>query len=136
MLAGTVVSHRYKSLDGNYVSGLFLIIYDEKYDLGILPNGNLLGLKITSTCRQLHYDVPLKKKFNPYLDHDSYVMCSKPHVLDKRDMTILGKVTSIDLLNVYKSYKRFNYQIDDQVSTSIHVRGMEDMKEKVTISKE
>lgn len=127
MRAGTVVLNQYKTLDDKYRAGLFLIIYDEKYDSSISLNGNLLGLKITSTNRDNHYDVPLLKEHNPFIDHDSYIMCSKPHVIEKANLKVLGNICFCDLLNVYLSYKRFNWQVDNQM---IYSFGKENKNEK------
>lgn len=115
MVAGSVVKHHYKTIDDEYRTGIFLVIYDEEFDSSISFKGNVLGLKITSTGRELHYDVPLLQLMNPFLDHNSFVMCSKLHVLDKRDVTLMGYVTFADLLKVYTNFKRLNYSIDKQV---------------------
>jgi len=119
MKAGTVVRQQYGTLDGDYRAGLFVIIYDERLDYGIIPNSNLVGLKLTSTSRNLHYDVEIKKRFNPFLDHDSYVMCSKPHVLLKDNLRVLGHLTPVDLINVCNTYRNFNSQVDTQILSSL-----------------
>lgn len=125
MKAGSVILHPYVALDGTTRPGLFLVIYDELYDVGIIHKNNIIGLKITSTSRTLHYDVQLKKKYNSFLDHDSYVMCSKPHVLTVNNSQVIGIISPTDLLNVYTTYKRLHNQIDEQIAHSF----MEALKE-------
>lgn len=119
MKAGSIVKHFYKTFDGESRIGLFLIIYDEKYDCSIVANDNLLGLKITSTSRDLHYDVELKKANNPCLDHTSYVMCSKPLVMSIRNLEVIGEVCPFDMLSVFSSYRRFQSQIEIQLTDLI-----------------
>lgn len=119
MVSGTVIRKRYMTFNKEYVIGYFLVLYDETYDYGINYNQNLLAFKITSSRHLLQYDVELKKKYAPFLHHNSYVMCSKPMVLLKQDYEILGTITPADLFKVYTTFKRFVSQITEQVSCSV-----------------
>lgn len=119
MKPGTIVTQKYITLDGEQSSGLFVIIYDESLDYGIIHNHNVVGLKITSTPRELHYNVSIKKRFNPFLDHDSYVMCSKPHVLVKNNLKVIGELNPSDLLKVMINYTNFNTQISLQLFSTM-----------------
>lgn len=114
MNAGSIVIHDYGDLEASKRSGLFLVIYSEADDDSIICNGNLLGLKVTSNPRDNHYDIKLSKDSNPFLLHDSYVMCSKPHVLTKNDSIVLGRIAPMDFIKVYAMYQKFHHQIEEQ----------------------
>lgn len=119
MRAGSVAIKKYRELNGEDNNGLFLIIYDEYFDNSINHSGNVVGLKVTSTHRPGHYDVPILKKFNSFIGHDSFVMCSKPHVLVNEHLIVVGEIRGEDLLLVYKNFERFAFNVGRQVYHSL-----------------
>lgn len=119
MTIGTVVKCQYGTIDRDYTYGIFIVLYHEANDITVVHDKNVIGLKLTSNGRGLHYDVPILQKYNNFLKRDSYVMCSKPHVLDVTRCETLGVVNVVDLFKIYNMYLRFQKELQEQLTGQI-----------------
>ena len=113
-MVGNIVLQNYTTLDGEVRYGLFLVIYDEYQDPTIIHNQNMVCLKVTSNAHLVHYDVPLPLSSHPFLDHDSFVMCSKLHVLPKLGCKYCGHVSPYCFVQIHQMFTRFINQVDEQ----------------------
>ena len=122
--AFNVVKGKYPDLDGTPSLGLFVVIYTEEKDSDIHYNKNVVGLKLTSKPLFLDkYSYALSQYRNKFLDKDSWVQCNKPHVLDIDKCTIIGQIDLGTRMALYRRFKEFLIESDNQMLDSIPVKG-------------
>lgn len=119
-----VVKGMYPSLDGTPSLGLFVVIYTEEKDSDIHYNKNIVGLKLTSKPLFLDkYSYALPQYRNKFLDKDSWVQCNKPHVLDIDECTVIGQIDLGTRMALYRRFKEFLIESDNQMLDFIPVKG-------------
>lgn len=119
-----VVKAKYQDLSGASALGLFVVIYTEEKDKDIHYKKNVVGLKITSKPLFLDkYSYALNAYRVPFLDKDSWVQCNKPHVLDLGTVQYLGKIDLGTRMALYRRFKEFLIESDNQMLDQIPVKG-------------
>ena len=118
LLPGTIVCAKYNKFDGSLADGVFCILYDEQLDNNISTRKNVLAVKLSTQLTLVsNYVVDIDMERNSFLTSRSIVCCSKPHLLHKEDQVykILGKLDTITFTRVFKSYMRFNAEMQRQL---------------------
>lgn len=119
---GTIVLTDYRDFDGQVRQGVFCILYDEALDPNTDHKFNVVAVKVTTSQKQLGvYSVPLNyDDKNNFLKELSYAMCSKIHVISKNSIRCsLGRLEKDTYLHVYKTYKRFQNEMDKELISYI-----------------
>ena len=107
----------YPTFDGEKVTGIFLIVYSERFDR-VYTSGhtNLNCVKITTNNFQGNSYVVRLRKGNANLDKDCLVNLSK--VFTFRKEQVFRKLGSLDgktMLNVFKEMRAFNQEVENQI---------------------
>jgi mRNA-degrading endonuclease toxin of MazEF toxin-antitoxin module len=114
---GDVVCVNYNTFEGEKVTGIFLIVYSERFDR-VYTSGhtNLNCVKITTNNFQGNSYVVRLRKGNANLDKDCLVNLSK--VFTFRKEQVFRKLGSLDgktMLNVFKEMRAFNQEVENQI---------------------
>ena len=114
---GDVVCATYGGFDGDKKVGIFVVLYNERYDRKY-TNGhtNINCAKITSNnLLGDSYTVRLYKG-DANLDNDCIVNISKMHVMSKEQVyKKLGHLNNATMLRVFKEVRQFNNEIEQQI---------------------
>jgi mRNA-degrading endonuclease toxin of MazEF toxin-antitoxin module len=120
---GSVVIATYNKFDGSEAEGLFVVLADEALDARNNMRDNVTVCKITSTFDMLsnNYCVPLNDSNNDFFDKPSMAVCSKVQTLSKSNQIkgCLGVLHSFTLRNIYKTWRKFEIEIDRQLENYI-----------------
>lgn len=119
---GSIVCASIGDFNGNKKIALFLVLYDEQNDKNIMDDQNVVALKLSTqnTCAS-NYIIQITSKANKFLDKNCVVCCSKLHTLHKKSNVykLLGVVNSNTLKRVYKVYRKFQNELNDQILNNI-----------------
>lgn len=114
---GDVVCANYHNFDGEKATGIFLIIYSERFDR-TYTNGhtNINCVKITTDNFQGNSYVTRLRKGNANLDKDCLINLSKVFTFRKEQVfKKLGTLDGKTMLNVFKELRLFNNEVENQV---------------------
>lgn len=119
---GSIVSAEYSDFDGRKQIGLFLVLYNEKYDNTVSGNYNCTAVKCSSQMTASDsYSVCVNANKTQFLDKPTLVLASKVHTLDivSNRMKVLGKIDRGTLVKVIKKYNMYNNALLQQVFEEI-----------------
>lgn len=122
-----VVKAPYSDINGVTTVGLFLVIYLEDKDDEIHYARNVVALKLTSKPLFFNkYFYVLPQKFHRFLDKESWVQISRPHVLDASKCTFLGDIQKGHRMAVYRKFLEWIHESQNQMLDFIPVKNKED----------
>lgn len=121
MRAGTVVICNYINFKGESKKGLFIVLYDEQFDITNDVNMNFIAIKITTQLNMIgNYIVNLDVEENPFFNNPCFASCSKIHTLHKHQIThVLGKLSANSFKKVYISVNKFLSDVNRQMMSEI-----------------
>lgn len=114
---GDVVCVNYHNFSGEKATGIFLIIYSERFDR-VYTNGhtNINCVKITTNNFQGNSYAVLLRKGNANLDKDCLANLSKVFTFKKEQVfKKLGTLDGKTMLNIFKELRAFNQEVENQV---------------------
>ena len=114
---GDVVCVNYHNFDGEKATGIFLIIYSERFDR-VYTNGhtNINCVKITTNNFQGNSYSVLLRKGNANLDKDCLANLSKVFTFKKEQVfKKLGTLDGRTMLNIFKELRAFNQEVENQI---------------------
>lgn len=118
---GDIISVSYGDFEGNPRVGLFLIIYGERQDRSYSSNhSNLTCAKITSNA--VLGDAYMCKLYQGEgdLNCTSFVNLSKLQTFEERQVIKrIGTLRNTTMLRVFKEFKRFNRELEQQILDTI-----------------
>ena len=121
MKAGTVVICDYINFKGETKRGLFVVLYDEQYDVQNNGTMNFTAVKITTQLEMVgNYTVNLNMEENTFLNAPCLASCSKLHTLHKNQIKYhLGKLSSSSFKKVFICVSKFLSEINRQMMSEI-----------------
>ena len=121
MKAGTVVICDYINFSGETKRGLFLVLYDEQYDISNEGTMNFTAIKITTQLDMVgNYTVNLNTEENPFFKAPCLASCSKIHTLHKHQIKYtLGKLSANTFKKVFITTSKFLTEINRQMMSEI-----------------
>ena len=121
-----IVKAPYSDINGITNIGLFLIIYLEDRDKDIHYPRNVMAMKLTSKPLFFNkYFYVLPQKFHTFLDKESWVQISRPHILDYDKCHFLGDIQKGHRMAIYRKYLEFIYETEQQMLDQIPVKNKE-----------
>lgn len=121
MKAGTVVICDYINFSGETKRGLFVVLYDEQYDVSNSGTMNFIAVKITTKLNMIgNYTVNLDNTENTFFNAPCLASCSKLHTLHKHQIKhTLGKLSANSFKKVYITTTKFLNEINRQMMSEI-----------------
>ena len=121
MKPGTVVICDYINFKGETKRGLFIVLYDEQYDISNDGTMNFLAIKITTQLNMVgNYTVNLNVEENPFFNNPCLASCSKLHTLHKHQIKhTLGCLSSNSFKKVYITTSKFLSEINRQMVNNV-----------------
>lgn len=115
--SGTLVTALYKSFEGKALPGIFLILYDEALDPRHNFDGNVVGVKCTTSHAVVgNYAIALDPEEIPGLENASIAACSKLQTLDKSKIgKVICQLPDHVYTKFYKEYTDFANEVDRQM---------------------
>lgn len=114
---GDVVCVNYHNFSGEKATGIFLVIYSERFDR-VYTNGhtNINCVKITTNNFQGNSYAVILRKGNANLDKDCLANISKVYTFKKEQVfKKLGTLDGRTMLNIFKELRAFNHEVENQV---------------------
>lgn len=121
MKPGTVVICDYINFKGEPKKGLFIVLYDEQYDISNDGNMNFTAIKITTRLDMVgNYTVNLNTEENSFFNNPCLASCSKLHTLHKHQIKhTLGTLSANSFKKVYVTTNRFLTEINRQLMSEL-----------------
>lgn len=121
MKAGTVVVCDYINFKGEPKRGLFVVLYDEQYDISNDGTMNFIAVKVTTKLDMVgNYTVNLNTEENPFFNNPCLASCSKIHTLHKHQIKhSIGKLSANSFKKVYIQVSKFLSEINRQMMSEI-----------------
>lgn len=121
MKSGTVVVCDYINFSGETKRGLFVVLYDEQYDVSNSGTMNFTAVKITTQLDMVgNYTVNLNTEENTFFNNPCLACCSKIHTLHKHQIKYtLGKLSANSFKKVFITTSKFLAEINRQMMSEI-----------------
>lgn len=121
MKSGTVVICDYINFKGEPKCGLFVVLYDEQYDVTNYGTMNFTAIKLTTQLDMVgNYTVNVNTEENSFLNSSCLASCSKLHTLHKHQIKrTLGKLSPNTFKKVYITTHKFLSEINRQMMSEI-----------------
>lgn len=122
-----VVTAPYSDINGVSSIGLFLVLYLEEKDKEIHYSKNVMALKLTSKPLFFNkYFYLLPHQAHKFLDKESWVQISRPHILDYDKCVFIGDIQKGHRMAVYRKFLEFIFVTQQQMLDFIPVKNKED----------
>lgn len=121
MKSGTVVICDYINFKGEAKRGLFVVLYDEQYDITNNCTMNFTAIKITTKLEMVgNYTVNLSVEENPFFNNPCLASCSKIHTLHKHQIKrVLGNLSTNSFKKVFITTSKFLSEINRQMLNNV-----------------
>lgn len=124
---GTIFTARhYDQFTKSFKNHPFVCVYNQALDPSLDSDSNIMGLLITSNCKQASRLVEVEKAKNQFLENDSYCYCNNLYTFSRNDITPIGKMDSDTFFQIVKKRQLLLRSENDQcVQALMNLRGYE-----------
>ncbi len=124
---GTIFTARhYDQFTKSFKNHPFVCVYNQALDPSLDSDSNIMGLLITSNCKQASRLVEVEKSKNPFLENDSYCYCNNLYTFSRNDINPIGKMDSDTFFQIVKKRQLLLRSENDQcVQALMNLRGYE-----------
>lgn len=113
---GDIVTISHPTFDGEFETSMFIVVYHEYKDI---PTSNKFSAVKLST-REGGYDIVATKEYLPFLNHDSYILCSSLMKFSETQViNIIGRLNTHYLNKILGQLRRYFDGISKQMIETI-----------------